>query len=173
MIAKGTLTEADTPGVYTVHGLTDIPFQVVIIGELEGEAYAAYRVLKKHAEVTDVELLLDRLQKADKENDQNMMDRLHRILDLVEKKNHGSVADKIREKKEMKSVFMDVLKPEIDVVVKDARADEHEKTTRTNLFLYVQDGDMIIEKAAKRANMSTADFSTAMTNAGYKLPQTM
>ena len=102
-----------------------------------------------------------------------MMDRLHRILNLVEKKNHGSVADKIREKKEMKSVFMDVLKPEIDVVVKDARADEHEKTTRTNLFLYVQDGDMLIEKAAKRANMSTADFSTAMTNAGYKLPQTV
>ena len=166
MIAKGTLTQADTPGVYTVHGLTDIPFQVVIIGELEGEAYAAYRVLKKHAEVTDVELLLDRLQKADEENDQNMMDRLHRILDLVEKKNPGSVADKIEEMKTMKSVFMDVLKPEIDVVVKDAvttaRADERDKTTRTNLFTYVRDGAMNIDYAARQANMTTDQFRQQM-----------
>ena len=120
MANDGTLTSTSVPGVYSIHGLTDLPFQVVIIGELEGEAYAAYRVLKKHAEVSDVELLLNRLEKADEKNDQNMMDRLHRILDLVEKKNPGTVADKIEEMKKMKSVFMDVLKPEIDVVVKDA-----------------------------------------------------
>ena len=69
----------------------------------------------------------------------------------------------------MKSVFMDVLKPEIDVVVKDAVNNDR----RTNLYLYVQDGAMNIDYAAKQANLSTADFSTAMTNAGYKLPQTV
>ena len=62
---------------------------------------------------------------------------------------------------------------EINSAVTTARADEHEKTTRTNLYLYVQDGAMNIDYAAKQANLSTADFSTAMTNAGYKLPQTV
>lgn len=166
MTAKGTLKSTDIPGVYSVHGLTDIPFQVVIIGELEGEAYAAYRVLKKHAEVTDVELLLDRLEKADEEHDQNMMDRLHRILDLVEKKNPGTVADKIEEMKTMKSVFMDVLKPEIDVVVNDAvttaRADERENTTRTNLYIYVQNGTMTLTNAATNAGLTVDQFQTQM-----------
>ena len=63
----------------------------------------------------------------------------------------------------MGKTLMQIMQPEIDEKINDA--------TRTNLFLYVQDGDMLIEKAAKRANMSTADFSAAMTNAGYKLPQ--
>ena len=174
MLKNGTLTKTDTPGVYTVNGLTDIPFQVVILGELEGEAYAAYRVLKKKAEITDVELLLDKLQKADEENDQNMMDRLHRILDLVEKKNPRTVADKIKEMKTMKSVFMDVLKPEIDVVVKDAvttavtaavtaavttaRADER----KTVYFTLVQDGDLTLERAAEKSGMPVDQFQTQM-----------
>ena len=177
MIESGTLTCTNIPGVYSVHGLTDLPFQVVIIGELEGEAYAAYRVLKKHAEVSDVELLLDKLEKADKGNDQNMMDRLHRILDLVEKKNPGTVANKIEEMKKMKSVFMDVLKPEIDVVVKDAvttaRADERDKTTRTIYFESVQDGQMQLNYAAQKSGMSTDQFRTEMTNHGYRVPQTV
>ena len=171
MVKSGTLTKTDTPGVYTVNGLTDLPFQVVIIGELEGEAYAAYRVLKNHAEVTDVKLLLDRLQKADEENDQNMMDRLHRILDLVEKKNPGTVADKIEEMKTMKSVFMDVLKPEIDERVNTAVTTAVDNTTRTNLFIYVQDGAMNLDYAARQANLSISDFSNAMASAGYTVPQ--
>ena len=76
----------------------------------------------------------------------------------------------------MGKTLMQIMQPEINVVVNDAvttaRADEHEKTTRTNLYLYVQDGAMNIDYAAKQANLSTSDFSTAMTNAGYKLPQT-
>ena len=162
MLAKGTLTKTNIPGVYTVNGLTDIPFRVVIIGELKGEAYAAYRVLKEHAEVTDVELLLGRLEKADEEHDQNMMDRLHRILDLVEKKNPGTVADKIEEMKTMKSVFMDVLKPEIDVVVKDAVDTAVDNTTRTNLFIYVQNGTMTLTNAATNAGLTVDQFQTQM-----------
>ena len=42
---------------------------------------------------------------------------------------------------------------------------------RTNLYVYVQDGDMMLDRAAKRAGMSTADFSNAMASAGYTVPQ--
>ena len=63
----------------------------------------------------------------------------------------------------MKSVFLDILKPEIDEQIDNA--------TRTNLYIYVQDGAMNLDYAAKQANLSTADFSEAMTTAGYKVPQ--
>ena len=162
MTNDGTLTSTSTPGVYTVNGLTDLPFQVVIIGELEGEAYAAYRVLRKHAEISDVVLLLDKLKKSDEEHDQNRMDRLHRILDLVEKKNPGAVADKIEELKNMKSVFMDVLKPEIDEEINAAVTTAVDNTTRTIYFTLVQDGDLTVERAAQKTGISVDQFQTQM-----------
>ena len=63
----------------------------------------------------------------------------------------------------MASILMDVLKPEIDERVNDDR--------RTNLYIYVQDGDMMLDRAAKREGMSITDFSNAMTSAGYTVPQ--
>ena len=81
------------------------------------------------------------------------MDRLHRILDLVEKKNPGTVADKIEEMRTMKSVFMDILKPEIDVVVKDAVDTAVDNNTRTIYFTLVQDGDLTLERAAEKSGI--------------------
>ena len=67
----------------------------------------------------------------------------------------------------MASILMDVLKPEIDERVNTAV----DNTTRTNLYLYVQDGDMMLDRAAQRAGMTIADFSNAMAGAGYTVPQ--
>ena len=41
-------------------------------------------------------------------------ERIHRITGLVETKNPGSAAEMIQEDKEIGSVFLEVLKPEID-----------------------------------------------------------
>lgn len=163
MLDTGVLSSTDIPGVYSVHGLTDIPFQVVMLDELESGSYAAYRVLKKHADLTDVEFLLAELEDADKRNDQNKMDRLHRILNLVESKNHGAVAEKIQEREDMKSVFMDVLKPEIDAVVADRRIND--------LFEYVNKGGMSLDFAAKEAGLTPQKFKTEMTAHGFKVPE--
>ena len=67
----------------------------------------------------------------------------------------------------MGKTLMQIMQPEIDEKVNTAI----DNATRTNLFLYVQDGAMNLDYAAKQAKLSTADFSAAMTNAGYKLPQ--
>ena len=91
-----------------------------MIGELQGEAYAAYRVLKRHADIADVNVLLNELKQADQTNDQTKMDRLHRILGLVETKNPGTIADRIEEDRRMRSVFWDILKPDIDEAVAQA-----------------------------------------------------
>ena len=63
----------------------------------------------------------------------------------------------------MASILMDVLKPEIDEKI--------DNTTRTNLYLYVQKGKMALNDAADEAHLSIADFSNAMTSAGYTVPQ--
>ena len=94
------------------------------------------------------------------EQTQELKERIHRILGLIETKNAGSVAKMIQEDKEMRSVFIDVLKPEIDDIRKQ------------DLFEYVQDGGMEIEFAAKKADMTVDDFRQEMERRGYKEPQT-
>ena len=49
--------------------------------------------------------------------------------------------------------------------------DEIEERTRTNLYIYVQDGAMAIDYAAKQAKVSTDQFRTEMASNGYKVPQ--
>ena len=153
---EGIIVATNTPGVYDVRGLTDIPFRLVMIGELDGDDYATYRILRKHADENDVKILLDALRNTDS---QTPRDRLHRLLELAETKNPGSVAELIKEDKEMASIFMQVLKPEID---------EHD---RTNLYMYVQKGGMTIEFAAEQAGITPAQFMQEMESHGYHMPQ--
>ena len=42
--------------------------------------------------------------------------------------------------------------------------EEIENTTRTNLYLYVQNGTMTVDNAAKNAGISTEEFRTGMNN---------
>ena len=70
----------------------------------------------------------------------------------------------------MEDYLMNLLQPKINERVKDAvitavttaRADEHEKTTRTNLFLYVQKGGMSVDFAAHEAGLSVDNFRSQM-----------
>ena len=66
--------------------------------------------MTSHADKNDVKLLLNALKN---EQTQELKERIHRILGLIETKNAGSVAKMIQEDKEMRSVFIDVLKPEL------------------------------------------------------------
>lgn len=67
MEKDGTLVRDEIPGIYHVKGYTDLPFQIIITGELEGEEYAAYRALTDKAEKADVESIL---QSAENEADE-------------------------------------------------------------------------------------------------------
>ena len=169
MEKAGQLEKTDVKGIYLVKGILDMPYQIVMTSEIEGREYAAYRVLKSKVDEKDVDYLLEELKKT---TVQSMRDHLRGLLSIVEEKHTGMVLNKIEEDEKMRDVFWEYFKPqrneEINNAVTTARADER----RTNLYLYVQDGAMNIDYAAKQANMSPSDFSTAMTNAGYKLPQT-
>ena len=96
----------------------------------------------------------------------------------------------------MSSAWMEVFKPEIDKKInaalteerkkadaalseaitkerekaKAAVAEEHQKAVNM-LFEYVQDGDMALSRASKRAGVSPENFLSEMEKRGYRLPE--
>ena len=140
---EGILEKTDNAKIYRVKGVTDIPFQIVVSGELQGKEYAAYRVLRNKVDEKDVEFLLDELRN---NADPDLRERLRRILNLVELKNAGAVAEKIKEDDNMRDVFMEILKPQID---------EHD---RINLYGFVQNGTMTVDNAALNAGVTVDQF---------------
>ena len=77
----------------------------------------------------------------------------------------------------LSDMFWDYLKPqrdeEINTAVTTAVNTAVADTTRTNLYIYVQDGAMAIDYAARQANMTADQFRAEMTNSGYTVPQTV
>ena len=71
----------------------------------------------------------------------------------------------------MTYAWMDIFKPEIDEKINAAVAEEHKRTVTNMLFEYVQDGDMPLNNAAKRAGVSPEIFSSEMEKRGYRVPE--
>lgn len=161
MMADGRLTSTDVPGIYHVHKLTDLPFQIVIGNELKGDEYAAYRLLTDHADEKDVEIVAERLRRAkeDKEVRSTDLENGQRLLEFVESKNPGITRKFLGGNEQMASILLDVLQPEIDEKI------------RTNLYDYVQEGGMSIKYAAKKAGVTPDQFCEEMEKHGFKVPE--
>ena len=192
MERSGQLKKTDVAGIYLVKGIADIPFQIVMTGELEGEEYAAYRVLRAQVDERDVDYLLDEFKNT---TDIKKRDRLRGLLSIVETKHIGMVKEKIKEDREMRDAFtemlIEVLQPQLDERINERinervnerineqvnervneRVNEQvNTTTRTNLFTYVQNGDMMIENAARNANMTPDQFRAEMEKNGFRVPE--
>ena len=134
----------------------------MITSELEGDEYAAYRALSDKASERDVELVAEqRKQVFDQESDE----MYKKLLEFYEEKNRGILRRIIGGEREMSSILMDVLKPEIDEKVNRAVSDNHFK----DLFRYVLKGYMSITDAAHEAGMSVENFRQQMER--YKKDQ--
>ena len=157
---EGKLEKTDVKGIYLVKGIIDMPFQIVMTGEIEGKEYAAYRVLRAQVDEKDVDYLLEELRKA---TDPEKRNRLRGLLGIVETKHAGMVWKKIEEDEKMRDVFMELLKPQIDEKIITSR--------RNDLYDYVQKGGMSIDFAAKKAGITTDAFRTEMTSHGYRVPE--
>lgn len=151
-------------GIYYVRKITDLPYVIVVTDELEGDGYAAFRALTDHADEKDVASILSASRN---ETDAGIKDRYTRILSLIGIKNPGLFEDLIRRNADMEDYLMGLLKPRIERE-KSVAVDNN---TRNNLFLYVQNGTMSLDNAAKNAGISVADFSSSMEKAGFKVPQ--
>ena len=52
--ARGILSPTDVPGIYRVSQITDLPLQIVITDELQGDEYTAYRAFSDRAKQDDI-----------------------------------------------------------------------------------------------------------------------
>ena len=123
--------------------------------EIEGEEYAAYRVLKAQVDEKDVDYLLAEMTRT---TDPVKRNRLRGLLGIVEEKHAGMVLEKIKEDERMRDIFWEYFKPQRDAEVNNAVSN----TTRTNLFTYVLNGTMTVDNAARNANMTTDQFRQQM-----------
>ena len=159
MQQDGTLIQTDIPGIYRVIKLTDLPFQIVITSELEGDEYAAYRALSDKATERDVELVAEQRKQV---SDQRTDEMYKKLLEFYEEKNRGILRRIIGGEREMSSILMDVLKPEIDEKVNQEVNRAVSDTHKNDLFKYVLKGYMSITDAAHEADMSVENFRQQM-----------
>jgi len=115
MERAGNLTKGDAPGIYRVTGITDIPFQIVITGELQGEEYAAYRALTDKAVEKDVEHIIIA---ADREKTDNLRDHYRVLIELLAVKN-PQIFEEIRRNDMAGDVLMEIMKDRVDEKVNE------------------------------------------------------
>ena len=83
--------------------------------------------------------------------------------------NYDKIAlDEEKRNPKMARTLIDLIRPEIDEEINNAVTADR----AANLFKYVQNGDMNVDRAAKNANMSITEFIASMKEAGYKVPET-
>ena len=127
MEANGTLEKTAEPGIYRVIGLTELPFQIVITSELEGEKYAACRALTDKANEADVERVISEGSKA-----RDAIRNYYRIfVDLIAQKNLD-VFEEIGRDRKMTSVLREILKDDLEQAENKGR----EETTTLINFLW-------------------------------------
>ena len=103
----------------------------------------------------------------EQETDPEMID-FYRAYWNISNKLTGSVLEEAKRRDpKMARTLMDLLKPEIDEKIGLAVTEDR----RQMLYEYVQDGDMALDKAARRIGMSPDDFTQHMTKAGYSVPK--
>nr|MCR5767142.1 hypothetical protein [Lachnospiraceae bacterium] len=155
MQRNGTLIQTDIPGIYHVVRLTDLPFQIVITSELEGDEYAAYRALSYKASERDVELVAEQRKR---ETNPELDEMFEKLMEFYEIKNPGIIQRIAGGDENMSSILMEALKPQIEE--RDQERDQ--KRDRTNLIKYVLKGYMSITDAAHEAGMSVENFRQQM-----------
>ena len=125
MLEKNGNLVRTAPGIYRVTGITDLPFQIIITDELDGEEYAAYRALTDKAKEADVERII---AEAEKEKEDVILDHYGVLLDLIVKKN-PQFFDMVKGGPAMKDVLMEMVKDRVDERVNErVNAKERETT---------------------------------------------
>ena len=112
----GRLVSDEVRGIYHVTGYADLPLQIIITGELQGDEYAACRALTDKANEADVERVVEW---GDEEDDDVLRDYYRTVIRLVITKN-PHLEEMIRKDKEMEDKLMDILKDRIDERVSEA-----------------------------------------------------
>ena len=143
MERNGTLVRDKIPGIYHVMGYTNLPFQIIITSELEGEEYAAYRALTDKANKADVERII---KGVGQEKDDSVREHYRILLQLVIEKNPQFI-EAIRRDDAMEDVLMEIVKGKVDEKVSTAEAAKEQQTTADHIKDIMESFGVTIEKA--------------------------
>ena len=150
----GERVKTASPGIYRVTGITKLPFQIVITGELEGGAYAAYRALTDKAQEADVERVIENLES--EPNDQ-IREYYGMFLSLVAEKNPDVFAELRRENDMKYAGLMKVFEDEVNEKVRNAEAVKEQETTVLHIRDIMESFGVTIEKAMDSLKIPQAD----------------
>ena len=153
MMKDGTLVGDETPGIYHVKGYTDLPFQIIITGELKGEEYAAYRALTDRADAADVEQIIAGVGQ---ERDDVVREHYRVLLRLVIEKNPRYI-EMVRRDRAMEDVLMEIVRHRVDEEIREAVDQTAEvvrqQTTVANLNDIMKNLKLTVEQAMDALNI--------------------
>ncbi len=154
-------------GIYYIKDWkVDFPIQIVVMSSLKGTENAGLRAISKNPRIEDIEQLLREVSETE---DTDLIGWYRDFLDLFSRLDSETIEELKRRDPDMAKTWRDIFG--VDQEINTAVNTAVNNTTRTNLYIYVQDGDMRLENAARRANVTPDQFRTDMTNAGYQIPQ--
>jgi recombinational DNA repair protein RecR len=139
-----------------VNGYIDIPFQVIITGELRGEEYAAYRALTDKADEADVERIIEGVGK---EKDDVLRGHYRVLLQLIIEKNPQFI-EKVRRDSEMEDVLMEIVKDRVDEQVSAGKREQEQQTTVTHINDIMKNLKLTVEQAMDALSIPQSQRST-------------
>jgi ligand-binding sensor protein len=168
---SGNLVRTDTPGIYRVSilsGVFDIPFQIVITGELEGNEYAACRVLAAKAEEADMRQVISLARDETGEVAKNC----YRIILNLMLEKHRELFSMITRRANMASdALLDFFKDDIDKIVDERMAQERKEANvrleqeRQEASVRLEQERQLLEQEKQKADEQVFDIIKNLMNA--------
>ena len=156
MEKDGTLVRDGVPGIYHVKGYTNLPFQIIITGELEGEEYAAYRAMTDKADEADVERIIEGVEM---EKDDVVREHYRVLLRLVLEKNPQWI-ERIRRDDAMEDILMEIVKDRVNERVRTAEAAKEQQITVTYLNGIMKNLKLTVEQAMDALSIPQSQRNT-------------
>ena len=156
--------------IFYLSGKVSIPIQIVVAKEL-GDEYLPLQILTGNAREADVRKFADyRAQLSD------LTDRYYAdsVMWACSEAN-GDLFRKLKEDEKMASVLREIMKDELaqerEKGLQEGMRDGLREGRIITLFESVQDGDILLDRAARRAGQETSVFLRNMREAGYTVPE--
>lgn len=152
---SGLHVSEDTPGVYRIAGMLNVPTQIVVTSRLPKGEYSAFKALAKDATKEDIIKLLELAESGDSQ----MINYVQAVMQVSIVVNEQTITE-IKEAGIMPEAVRRVFKEEFQKERAEGRAEI--------LGDLVKDGIISAAEAAKRLNMTEREF---LKETGIYLPQ--
>ena len=170
--ARGILSPTDVPGIYRVSQITDLPLQIVITDELQGDEYTAYRAFSDRAKQDDIMHLI---AIGNNTEDDILHRRYQTIVKLIGAKNPEAF-EEIGGDRTMKDFVREFFKDEFREQEEQFQVEKEQFQLREKEYQQQiqQQKEQYQQQIQQQAMMTTAEnIKTIMKNTKSTLKQAM